>query len=206
MNTSIIRRRQYQGDSGIKLPSGYTLGQYFNITGYTRSTLSATLKPFDIEMKIRPSDVSSKKHLCGIQINFMLGIATSGKAYCQAGLNSKTTSDDVMFSTSADAVITGKITTASNKCTFFVDGVDTGLKGTSSSYGESLFSLNDAGANQYQGRVYYIKIFKNGELVSHYVPVLGSDPEKTTTQNSKMYDIINDTFMSFAVKNATTVV
>jgi hypothetical protein len=199
------------GEKPIELPDGYTLGQYLNITGSTRvpdiESIAGSF-PFDVEMKIAPSAFSTagtRLHLAGIQVSFAAGIATDGHADCQAGANNKTKSDNVMFAINTDAVVNVHFETSNNKSTYFVDGVDTGLKGNSNNW-VALFAINNYGANQFKGKVYYVKIYKNSKLVAHFVPVLGSDTSKTTVQNSQMYDIIRKKFMGFAVKNATVII
>lgn len=216
MGIDLLKRRRdllngVVGEKPIELPDGYTLGQYFNITGNTRGLSMEAIAgsfPFDIEMKIAPSTFSTsggRIHLAGIQVNFAACINSNGRAYAQAGANSKTLSDNVMFAINTDAVVNVHFEKSNNKSTYFVDGVNTGLKGNCNSW-VNLFSINDAGANQFHGKVYYVKIYKNGTLVAHFVPVLGSDTSKTTVQNSKLYDIIRKKFMSFNVKTATVVV
>lgn len=199
------------GEKPIELPDGYTLGQYFNITGSTQGSSMESIAgsfPFDIEMKIAPSSLSTaggRIHLAGIQVSFAAGINSDGRAYAQAGANSKTLSDNVMFAVNTDAVVSVHFEKSNNKSTYFVDGVDTGLRGNCNNW-INLFAINTYGANQFHGKVYYVKIYRSGTLIAHFIPVLGSDTSKTTVQNSQMYDIIRKKFMGFSVKNAEVVI
>lgn len=195
MNNIVNRRRTYTTNDKIVLPEGYELGSYFNITGNTKASGFSNM-PFDIEIKIAPSVLSGM--IYGSTTGFSLRIDSTGKAYCKTGLNSKTLSDNKMFSADVDALVFSHFA-MNNQATYFVDGIDTGLKGSVSSSGGMFFASTSTGAQQYKGKVYYIKVYKDDKLFAHFVPV------KSST-NSTMYDIVRKVFMTFEIKNAVTVI
>ena len=202
MGIDLLKRRRellngFVGEKPIVLPEGYELGSYLNITGSTKATGFSNM-PFDIEIKIAPSAFNGR--LFGTTSSFCLTLNSDGRAACEYTSTTGTSvSNDVMFHVGTDSVVKSHQDKTTGKSTYFVDDVDTGLKGTTGKYGGNFFANNDYGSKQYKGKVYYIKVYKDNKLFAHFVPIKSS-----TT--STMYDIVRKVFMSFSVKNATVVI
>ena len=185
MNNIVNRRRVYDNkDGGIKIREGYTLGSYFNVDNDSYAALHETAAPYDCEILVEPSRVTGVQFIIGF--NGYVNAQMSGSGIKMA--DSTTLSN--VFSVGVSRLIYLEARTGGTS-KLYVDGEDTGLSTTKgvqpyiAVFGATKF------ANQYRGKVFYIKIYKNGAVIHHYVPVI-----RDSDNVSRIYDAISDSFIN----------
>lgn len=202
MSIDLLKRRRdllngFVGEKPIVLPEGYTLGNYWNIQDWTCvDTRVIPVSNADFEMEIEPI-LTSWHFFLGFYANgYCFGCTSDGRAAINTTSGAQT--NDVFFTSGVKTKVTGHLvygTTSDNR--YYVDGIDIGLhSGRIARYYLLLFSLNKDNSSTtraFKGKCYYVKIWKNGELVRHYVPCLDSQG------NGYMYDLVNENFVTPAV-------
>lgn len=183
------------GGSEVVLPNGYTKVRglkhsYLNEDTFYSSPLALQpTKPFvavvdvtiDTLLGIRRNNYPV---IFGANSNLQLSYTADGKAYI-----GNSTSSSVFFEEGKRYIVEGCFTTTSNDDFYKVDGVDVGIKRTSSA---TTFYLLGGGANILQAgaTIHSLKIY-NGEILSNDYVVCKRDVDG----KCGLYDIINDIFV-----------
>lgn len=192
MNTASIRRREYsKKEEGIVLPAGYTLGEYWDVTKQVYVPLPNLGTNFDFEVGVIPSNLSSNNGyiILGTNAGHCWRILKGGYICGWDGVSS----ENIYFTVGEYAVISGHMPTNwSDSATYryYVNNVDTGIRVN----GRAAYSPNFIAPNQYSygfiGKVYPLKIWRDGKLIKHYVPC-------TDLQgNGYMYEVVEKEFIT----------
>lgn len=188
MNTASLRRRGYskKQEEGIVLPAGYTLGEYWNVTSHTYVPLNIN-GPFDFEVEVEPSNVSDNNgsYIIGAPAGHIWAIH-KGKAQAQSG-----DSTDTFFEVGKRVKISGHNPKGYGDLSYryYVDGVDTGLRAERSNQLVSIMAGTQY-AYEFKGKFFPLKIWRNGELIKHYVPCTDGQG------NSYMYEVVEGVFIT----------
>lgn len=181
------RRREMMGQKqGGGLPEGYTQLNYIENTNNARFSIIQEL-PFRYETEFAPDLTNvSGQYACifGRDSHYQAAFTSTGKA--QIG---NASSANIVYSNGIKAKVSGQVTSSSSTTTYFVDGVDTGLRRSSTTSGWSVFSSGTWFPAR--GKMYGFKMWNaNDALIHHLIPC--KDPNDVCG----MYDIIGETFYS----------
>lgn len=180
------RRAMMEQAQGSVLPEGYTQLNYIENTN-NASFLIRQSVPFRYETEFAPDLTNvSGQYACifGTNSSYQAAFVSNGKAHI-----GNATSANIFYANGVKAKVSGQVTSSSSTTTYIVDGVDTGLRRSSTTVVWYFFS----GGNSYEarGKMYGFKMWDtNDELVHHFIPC--KDPNDVCG----MYDIIGETFYS----------
>lgn len=177
------RRRHYSKEDSIKLPDGYTLGEYFNITAHTYVPLHETTVPYEIEILVAPSTVSGYAMIVGFNGYTQIGRSNSG-----VRLEADGTVKPNVFTLNQQILLRCLFNNKNSK--LYINGEDSGLTATKGTKPYIGCFAGTKYAYSFKGKVWYIKIFKANELIHYYVPC------KDSNGTGKMYDVITERFMT----------
>lgn len=178
------RRRHYSQGESIKLPDGYTLGEYFNITADIYVLLHQTTVPYEIETLVAPSTLSRAAMIVGFT-----GVTQIRQVDAGIALEDSGTIKPNVFTLNQQILLRCLFNATNSK--LYIDGEDSRLNATKMSQSYiGCFAASKFGASAFRGKVWYIKIFKANELVHYYVPC------KDSNGTGKMYDVITERFMT----------
>ena len=184
-----IRRRELlnkKKEAAIPLPDGYTLGEYFLFDGSICSFGFNVTLPVTFEIVIEPEISSSWKNFLGHNSSSCIGVygnkAASTKGWKQSSKS--------FFQANTPATVTGTIKNSSTDgITYFVNGEDTGIV-VPYDRGQIFVGHNTQYGYPFKGNVYYLKVFKNGQLVNFVVPCFDSN------NSAIAYDVVTKSVIS----------
>lgn len=187
MGIDLLKRRRdllnAKHEATIPLPDGYTLGQYFDITSDVVCSFTVQV-PRTIEALIEPNVTRGQNYILGRAGHFPVG-NNSKKA-----LAASNSSGSNFFDADTPALIKCYQASSSSSCKYWVDGVDTGLTGTCGHGNLGIFGQSSNYSTNYRGKVYWVKIYKSGNLIHHLIPV------KDSNGNGKVYNLVTKSFVS----------
>ena len=182
MNTASLRRRGYKKkEDGIVLPAGYTLGTYARVRAGWHIYLSTLASPYSVECLIDPATNTNYSAIIFGNGTFDWGIAiktVDDKNKPALPYSKEVSAVEETFLTPG----TPRLVEASEGI-YTVDGINTGLSPQLKSYPRA-FAGTSNGNYAIDAKIYYLKIYKDGECIHHYVPVI--NPEL----KARMYDLI----------------
>ncbi|MBP9999512.1 MAG: hypothetical protein KBT14_02315 [Proteobacteria bacterium] len=174
------------------LPDGYTELEYIESTGtqYISSFLNTSGGDVTIVTKFVPTRFDNlDDYACvfGVDSNFQAGYRKNGTAYIGNAASSNS-----FFSLNTPVIITGVLSSNLERGTYYVNGLNTGLKRTVSGYNAYIFAANRQNvANHFAtGKMYKFSATKNNEEIMNLIPA----------QNSSgivgMFDTVTNTFFT----------
>lgn len=195
MNTAGLRRRGYKKkEEGIVLPAGYTLGEYWDVTRQTFVELGDSFTGCDFEVGIEPSELNNNNGytILGNPSGHFWKILKGGYP---CGWNN-TGTETVYFTVGEYALISGHIPTEysdGNSYRYCVNSTDTGLRPGNRAVPILNFMAGTKYAYDFKGKIYPLKIWRDGELIKHYVPCVDSQ------NNGYMYEVVEGEFITPSV-------
>ena len=181
MNSVVNRRRVYNEPDTIKLPNGYKVAKYFDCKSDVMVSKIVQI-PRTAEALIEPDITKYSRVMFGRAGNFAVGNHEK-KVWSSVG------NSTASYFAEATPAVLKVYHNSNNSCKVYVDGVDVGLSGTTAHSNLGIFGVSSGYEQGFYGKVYWVKIYKNGAVIHHIIPCKKGDI-------SAAFDLITNSFVT----------